>query len=71
MFDRTLEQLNDIEDIKQLKARYCRLIDQKRWDELEADFVPTATIEIAGAPGVRMIRRISLPPMTSWRACGN
>jgi Ketosteroid isomerase-related protein len=48
---RTLEHLNDIEDIKQLKARYCRLIDQKKWDELEADFVADAEIEIAGAPG--------------------
>lgn len=51
MSKRTLEQLNDIEDIKQLKARYCRLIDQKKWDKLEADFVPDAAIEIAGAPG--------------------
>ncbi|MGQ9367167.1 nuclear transport factor 2 family protein [Azospirillum sp. A39] len=51
MSDRTLEQLNDIEDIKQLKARYCRLIDQKKWSELEADFVTDAVIEIAGAPG--------------------
>lgn len=48
---RTLEQLNDIEDIRQLKARYCRLIDQKKWGELETDFIPDATVEIAGAPG--------------------
>lgn len=51
MTDRTIQQLNDIEDIKQLKARYCRLIDEKQWDELEADFVPDAEIEIAGGPG--------------------
>lgn len=51
MSDRTLEQLNDIEDIKQLKARYCRLIDQKNWEALEAAFVADASIEIAGAPG--------------------
>jgi uncharacterized protein len=51
MSNRTIEQLNDIEDIKQLKAGYCRLIDQKKWDELEADFLADATIEIAGAPG--------------------
>lgn len=51
MSNRTIEQLNDIEDIKQLKARYCRLIDQKNWNELEAELVPDATIEIAGAPG--------------------
>lgn len=51
MSNRTIEQLNDIEDIKQLKARYCRLIDQKKWSELENDFVTDAVIEIAGAPG--------------------
>lgn len=51
MLTRTLEQLSDIEDIKQLKARYCRLIDQKKWAELEADFEADAAIEIAGAPG--------------------
>jgi hypothetical protein len=28
-----LQQLLDIEAIKQLKARYFRLLDQKRWDE--------------------------------------
>jgi ketosteroid isomerase-like protein len=48
---RTIEQLNDIEEIKQLKARYCRLIDQKQWAALEAEFAPNAVIEIAGAPG--------------------
>lgn len=51
MSTRSIEILNDIEDIKQLKARYCRLIDQKKWTELEADFVTDAAIEIAGAPG--------------------
>jgi len=51
MSGRSIEQLNDIEDIKQLKARYCRLIDQKQWSELESDFVTDAAIEIAGAPG--------------------
>lgn len=51
MTERSLAQLNDIEDITQLKARYCRLIDQKRWEELEEDFLSDARIEIAGAPG--------------------
>jgi ketosteroid isomerase-like protein len=51
MSNRTIEQLNDIEDIKQLKASYCRLIDQKKWDELESGFLADAAIEIAGAPG--------------------
>lgn len=51
MSERTIEQLNDIEDIKQLKARYCRLIDQKKWSDLEAELATDAVIEIAGAPG--------------------
>lgn len=51
MANRTADMLNDIEDIKQLKARYCRLTDQKKWDELETEFVADAEIEIAGAPG--------------------
>jgi ketosteroid isomerase-like protein len=51
MSTRTIEQLSDIEDIKQLKARYCRLIDQKNWTELEAQFAADAHIEINGAPG--------------------
>ena len=51
MSSRTIEQLNDIEDIKQLKARYCRLIDQKKWDELQSNFLKDAVIEISGAPG--------------------
>lgn len=51
MTERTLTQLNDIEDIAQLKARYCRLIDQKKWNELEGEFLPDAAVEIAGAPG--------------------
>jgi uncharacterized protein (TIGR02246 family) len=34
MDDRALlQELRDIEAIKQLKARYFRLMDQKRWDE--------------------------------------
>lgn len=51
MTERSLAQLNDIEDIAQLKARYCRLIDQKKWRELEEDFLSNASVEIAGAPG--------------------
>jgi hypothetical protein len=29
-----LEELRDIEAITQLKARYCYLVDERRWDEL-------------------------------------
>ena len=40
----TVEQLADIEAIRQLKARYFRLMDQKRWDELRDVF--TADVEV-------------------------
>jgi len=32
----TPDDLVEIEKIKQLKARYCLLMDQKRWDEMSA-----------------------------------
>ncbi len=32
-----------IEEIRQLKYRYLRSLDLKRWDEFEATFVPEAT----------------------------
>ena len=32
-----------LEEIKQLKYRYLRTLDLKRWDEFEATFVPEAT----------------------------
>ncbi len=37
-------QLADIEAIRQLKARYFRLMDQKRWDEMRQVF--TADVEV-------------------------
>lgn len=30
--------LEDVEEIRQLKARYCRCVDLKRWDELREVF---------------------------------
>ena len=36
----SLQQLLDIEAIKQVKARYFRLMDQKRWDEWIEVFTP-------------------------------
>lgn len=41
----TVEQLADIEAIRQLKARYFRLMDQKRWDELKQVF--TTDLEVS------------------------
>ncbi len=42
------ESLREIEAIKQLKYRYMRGIDEKRWDEIEACFVPDATCSYSG-----------------------
>lgn len=42
-----LERLTAIEDIKQLKARYFRLLDQHEWDDFAALFSSTLVVEIA------------------------
>ncbi len=44
-------RLAAIEEIRQLKARYCRLIDEKNWAALETDLDDELSVEIAGAPG--------------------
>jgi hypothetical protein len=40
----TPEKLVDVESIRQLKARYFRLMDQKRWDEWRDVFVEDVEI---------------------------
>ena len=42
---------DDIEAIRQLKARYFRLMDTKQWDDLEAVFVPDVVIDSSGEGG--------------------
>ena len=42
------QQLVEIEAIKQLKYRYMRGVDEKRWDEIEACFVPEASCAYSG-----------------------
>lgn len=44
LMDPTPEQLADVEAIRQLKARYFRLMDQKRWDEMRDVFVDDVVI---------------------------
>ena len=44
-----IEQLSAIEQIKSLKARYCRFVDTKAWDDFEKLFTPDAPLEIAEA----------------------
>jgi len=42
------DRLVDIEQIRQLKARYCRLLDTKRWQDLRALFAPDCRFEGMG-----------------------
>ena len=42
------EDLVEIEQIKRLKYRYVRCLDQKRWDEIEKCFVPDAVASYGG-----------------------
>lgn len=44
----SIEQLLDIEGIKALKYAYFRCLDQKRWDDMAALFVPEATAAYSG-----------------------
>lgn len=41
-----IQRLVDIEEIKQLKARYFRLVDAKQWDEWALVFATDAVLEI-------------------------
>jgi len=44
-----LRRLSDLEDIKRLKASYCRLLDTKQWSRLHALFLPEARFEGFGS----------------------
>jgi uncharacterized protein (TIGR02246 family) len=45
---RRLETLENIESIKQVKARYFRFVDEKKHDELAALFTPDAKVVVDG-----------------------
>lgn len=49
-YERRLRALEDINAIKELKARYWRAVDFKRPDEVEACFLPDAVIDYEGLP---------------------
>ena len=44
-----LQQLLDIEQIKQLKARYFRLMDTKQWDDWGMVFATDCVMEVPEA----------------------
>ena len=46
----TLEQLSDLEEIKQLKSKYCRLGDTKQWEEWTQLFTEDYEAEMIGVP---------------------
>jgi hypothetical protein len=43
--------MDDIEVIKQLKARYCRLLDTKDWDGLRRVFSDDVVVDSTGSGG--------------------
>ena len=45
------QNLEEIEQIKQLKARYFRLMDQKQWDEWNSVFTDDVVAVYHGVPG--------------------
>ena len=47
--DEMLQRLLDIEEIKRLKARYFRFLDQKKWDEWGQVFARDAVMELPEA----------------------
>lgn len=49
------DALLDIEAVKQLKARYCRLLDTKDWDGFRALFTDDAMVDTTGSGGPRFI----------------
>ena len=47
------QNLEEIEQIKQLKARYFRFVDQKRWDEWNTLFTDDVVAVYQGVPGAK------------------
>lgn len=44
-----VQRLADLDDIKRLKASYCRLLDTKQWSRLQALFAPDTRFEGFGS----------------------
>jgi uncharacterized protein (TIGR02246 family) len=71
--DQRLQQLFDLEAIKQLKARYFRLMDTKQWDEWAQVFTEDAVFEIPEGDAVyhgrnEIVSRVSTV-LTTARTC--
>ncbi len=46
-----LQQLTALENIRQTKARYCRFIDLKQWDDFKNLFTPNVHLTFHGVEG--------------------
>ena len=59
----TIQELLEIEEIKQLKYAYMRCVDRKLWDEMATLFVPEATCSYSAGhyshEGPRCDRRLA------------
>ncbi|MEY4161032.1 MAG: hypothetical protein RLZZ136_1653, partial [Pseudomonadota bacterium] len=53
-----LQTLQAIEDIRAVKARYCRLLDTKQWEEFAALFTTDAEMDVREDTGNRPITGI-------------
>jgi hypothetical protein len=71
----TLEELDAIEQIKKLKARYFRCMDTKDWDGFQDVFAPDASLDttqeapdievVHGAPEIRQFVQGSVDPVVT------
>jgi len=71
----TLEELDAIEQIKKLKARYFRCMDTKDWDGFQSVFADDATMDtteeapnievVVGAPQIRQFVEGSVGPVVT------
>ncbi len=59
-----LQRLVDIEAIKQLKARYFRLLDTKRWDEWGQVFAAGCVMEVPEADTEKLAVVVPAKPVT-------
>lgn len=65
----TVNELRDIEALKQLKARYCHLLDARRWQDVGALFSADATCDydfLGSFRGREEIIQKFLAPLDGW-----
>jgi hypothetical protein len=54
---RAIDRLVAIENIKLLRARWCRFLDERRWNDVEALLSDDASLDLSGAtPELAIVR---------------